>query len=333
MKWAYLSYGLHLLADGEIPGLTGGPDAPAEVRIWLNKMPVSGFSGGRTSWYESRSLNPDGRPNLIIWRTEPEGAFHFVYDDRTEFLIQRDGRQVWCSWSESATAADAAVYLRGPVLGFVLRLHGFVCLHASAVAVGQSAIAVLGYAGAGKSTTAAGFVELGFPLLADDVTVLRTKGGSLQVQPGYPRLNLWPDAGEALYGSAAKLPRVTPSGGINDWWDKRYVALETEGEYCSTPLPLAAVYVLGERASDERAPRVEAMSVKDALTALTVGTYTNYALDESMRATEFRTLGRLIRTTPVRWVTAHDNPARPLELCDTILSDYGALTARSLARS
>ena len=195
------------------------------------------------------------------------------------------------------------------------------------------AIAVLGYAGAGKSTTAAGFVELGFPLLADDVTVLREQGGSFQVQPGYPRLNLWPDRRRGVVRQRGEAAARDAVRGINDWWDKRYVDLETEGKYCSTPLPLAAVYVLGERASGARAPRVEAMSVKDALSALTVGIYTNYAHDESMRATEFQTLGRLIRTTPVRWVTAHDSPAQPLDLCETILADYGELTSRPVVRS
>ena len=194
MNWAYLSYGLHLLADGEISGLAPCVDTPAddqaEVRIWLNKMPVGAFSGGRACWYESPDLNPDGRPNLTIWRIVPDGAFHFVYDDQTEFLIQGDGRQVWCAWPESATAADTAAYLRGPVLGLVSRLHGFVCLHASAVAVGQSAIAVLGDVGSGKSTTAAGFIKLGFSVLADDVTVLHAQGSRLQVLPGHPRLSL-----------------------------------------------------------------------------------------------------------------------------------------------
>ena len=130
-----------------------------------------------------------------------------------------------------------------------------------------------------------------------------------------------------MYGSADALPRLTPSGGINDWWDKRYVDLEMEREYCPTPLPLAAVYVLGERVPDERAPHVEALPSQDAFMTLTEGTYTNYALDESMRAREFRTLGHLVRTIPVRLVTPHSSSARLLDLCKTILGDYREVTA------
>jgi hypothetical protein len=331
VEWAYTLCGLRLLADGEIPGLV--PCAfpvPADVRVWLNRMPAAPRGGERTLWYQSHRVNRQGRPNLVIWRIVPEGAFYLLYDDETEFLIQPDGSQVWCTWGQAATVADAAVYLRGPVLGLVLRLRGVVCLHASAIALGRSAIAILGSARAGKSTTAAGFVSLGFSLLTDDVAALKAENGKFWVWPGYPRLNLWPDAAEALYGSASTLPRVTPSGGINDGWDKRYLGLEEDGQFHQTPLPLAAVYVLGERAADEDALRIDSLSARDAFITLTDETYMNYALDQSMRALEFRTLGQLVCTTPVRLVTPHGNLARLIDLCDTILRDYKELASAAV---
>ena len=327
MEWAYASYGLSLLADGEIPGLARSAPAPApDVCVRLNTRPARNRPGARVRWYESERLNAHGRPNLVICRTRPDDAFHFVYDDGIEFLIHPDGGEVWCAWPESATVADAAVYLRGPILGLVLRLRGIVCLHASAIAIDDSAIAILGSAGAGKSTTAAGFVELGFPLLADDVAALHVRGSRFHVAPAYPRLNLWPDAGEALYGSAGALPRIAPADGINTAWDKRYRDLEPDREFHPCALPLAAVYVLDERAA-VAAPRIAALSARDAFVTLTDGTHVNYALDESMRATEFRVLGQLVRTVPVRLVTPHDSPARVLDLCHTILSDYRRITS------
>ena len=42
-------------------------------------------------------------------------------------------------------------------MGFVMLLRGIVCLHASAIAIDDEAIALLGPAGSGKSTTAAAF--------------------------------------------------------------------------------------------------------------------------------------------------------------------------------
>src|SRR5437899_102758 len=288
-------------------------------------MPAGRRSGQRIRWYQSDRVNAEGRPNLVIWRTLPEGAFHFIYDDHTEFLIESDGSQVWCAWPDVATVADTAVYMRGPVLGLVLRLRGVVCLHASAVAVGQSAIAILGSAGAGKSTIAAAFMKLGFSVLADDVAAMSAVGGKLHVLPACPWLKLWPDAAEALFGSAHALPRVTPSDGINAWWDKRYVNLDAQ--FHQTPLPLAAVYVLGKRAFNGDAPRIEPLSGRDAFITLTDETYVNYALDESMRATEFRVLGQLVRTTPVRLLTPHGRFERLLDVCSGVLRDQKELAS------
>lgn len=332
MTRSYVSYGLHLLADGDVPGLARSRCShPPDVRLRLNALPATLRASGRSGWYQSDRPGPDGQPKLVIWRTKPDGGFHFVYADGTEFLIRPDGAEVWAHWPEAATVADAAVYLRGPVLGLVLRLKGIVGLHASAIAIGDSAVAILGSAGAGKSTTAAAFVQRGFSALADDMAALRVEGDGLFVMPGYPRLNLWPDAGEALYGSAEQLPRVTPPDGINDWWDKRYLDLERDDEYHSRPLRLAAVYVLGDRAATD-APRIEALSAHDAFLALVDGTYVNYALDQSMRAAEFHLLARLVKTAPVRLVIPPATPARLAELCDAILDDWSTIGSQAASR-
>jgi len=317
----YFSYGLRIRADFDIPGLPPAVfDASADVSVRTNPAP-SRPPLTRTPWYQSPQLNGASRPDLTIWRTDPGGDYLFDYDDGTEFLIANNGTAVRCSWPAAAAAADTAVYLRGPVLGFVLRLRGVLCLHASAVAVGDHAIAILGTGGRGKSTTAAALVQLGCPLLSDDLSALDLQAGQFHVRPGYPWLNLWPDAGEVLYGSATDLPRVAPAGGINDWWDKRRVALDTTRQFQSHPLPLAAVYVLAERSDDERTPHVGPLAPQEAFIKLTDETYANYAIDAATRAAEFESLGHLVRSTPVRLVTPHEDAARLPELCDAILRD------------
>jgi hypothetical protein len=325
MALRYTSYGLSVVADTKIPGLAPSDDLGGyDVFIHFEQMPSPLGALDRSRWYESPNANRHGRPNLKISRLSG-GAFHFEYDDQIEFLIEPDGSEVWCNWSGAATLADAAVYLRGPILGFVLRLRGVVCLHASAVAIAQEAIAILAPAGGGKSTTAASFVKLGFSMLSDDVVALEPRGDELLVLPGYPRVNLWPDAAEALYGSRGNFPRMTPALGINAWWDKRFVDLEPGTQFCQTALPLAAVYVLGDRTGETGPPSIEALSPQDAFVWLTDGTSVNYALDESMRATEFRLLGQLIRTIPVRHVTPHDSHDRLPEMCNAILDDFRQL--------
>jgi hypothetical protein len=328
MDSSYSSYGLRLVANGRIPGLAPrtGSD-PHDVRIWLGEFPSVRDSDSGTIWYESPQYNGEGRRNLTI--TRQMKGFHFAYNDQTEFLINAEGTGIWCKWSDKASIADAAVHLRGPILGFVLRLRGTVSLHASAIAVGSAAIAIVAAAGGGKSTTAASFSKLGLRVIADDVVALKREESRLLVLPGNPRLNLWPDAAESLYGESRTLPRLIPRGGVNDWWDKRYLDLDWGGEFHAAALPLRAVYVLGDRSSVDGPPAIEEISSQDAFIWLTDGTHVNYAIDETMREIEFELLGHLVRTTPVRLVTPSNNRARLPELCEAILDDFRQITANT----
>ena len=73
--------------------------------------------------------------------------FGFFYSDGVRFAVERRGREVWGDWPENYTLEDACTYLLGPVIGFVLRLRGVTCLHASAVALAEHAIALAGFPG------------------------------------------------------------------------------------------------------------------------------------------------------------------------------------------
>src|SRR5207253_2928817 len=76
-------------------------------------------------------------------------------------------------------------------------------------------------------------------------------GDRFNVQPACPRVRLWPDAVEALFGAPDALPRITPG------WEKRYLALDNaHHRFQASPLELRAVYLLGERAEEGGATRV-----------------------------------------------------------------------------
>jgi hypothetical protein len=223
---------------------------------------------------------------------------------------------VWADWPENYTLEDACTYLLGPVIGFVLRLRGVTCLHASAVAAGEQAIALAGFPGAGKSTTAAAFARCGYAVIADDVVALTEERENFLVPPGYPRVNLWPDSVRALYGSEGALPRITPT------WDKRYVTLGENGlGFAARPLPLGAIYLLGEREEALPAPVVEEVTGADALTRLVANTYVNYLLDRDMRSQEFDVLSRVAARVPIRRVRTPAGLSSVFDLCETIATD------------
>jgi hypothetical protein len=216
----------------------------------------------------------------------------------------------------------------GPVIAFVLRLRGITCLHASAIAVDDRAIVLFGLAGAGKSTTAAAFALSGFSVLSDDVAVLADQGERFLVQPGYPRVNLWPDSVRTLFGSGDALPRITPT------WDKRYLALDRAGRrFQSEPLSMGAIYILGEREAELTVPVIEDLAGHEAFTTLVANTYVNYLLDSDMRAREFDVLGRVLAGVPIRRVRPTADPSQIFVLCEIIAADARQLAVHESTRT
>ncbi len=311
------AYGLGVWCNVPIPGLPSSPGVGGiDVRVRLGAMPpLTQAAGEALPHLVHASPGPD--PVLRVWRLAGGRYFQLQYRDGTRFLIDRAGGRVWGTWPEPWTIEDTAAYLLGPVFGFLLRLRGSVCLHASAVAVEGRVAALLGPSGAGKSTTAAAFARLGFAVLSDDIVPVEPQGGGFVARPGNPRLRLWPESVRTLFGAPDALPRFSPN------WDKRYLDLSQMGmRFEPRLLPLGAVYLLGERRQGEVATSVGAITSREALVGLVANTYANNLLDAAMRAHEFALLGRLVAGVPVRRVTPHADPARLPDLCRVILDDF-----------
>ena len=316
-------YGLRVRSNRAIPrarSIALTPTVDLNVRLSDGPSRHVVLSEINAPWYSSCQLDAEGKPVLEVWKICEADEFELRYSDGTKFSVDGLGTSVRATWLDVATIDDMATYLLGPVMGFVLLLRGIHSLHASAVAVGGQAIALVGPAGAGKSTTAAAFATLGYRVLSDDVAALAPRGGDFYVQPAYPCIRLWPEAVEALFGVPDALPLLTPN------WDKRYLDLDNGShQFQLDPLPLAAVYVFGERSADSAAPRVEAMSPNDALIALTGNAYVPYLKDKAARAQEFELLRQIVASIPVRRVIPHADPRHIYALCEIILNDFGGL--------
>ena len=324
-------YGLNLHANVRVPGLSmREARREPDVRVWLGLMPdwlPDALEGQRRVRYLSEYRDECGAHGLVVWEVADGDYLHLRYLDGTEFVIDRDGTQIWATWpGEALTLEDTAVYLLGPVLGQVLGLRGVTCLHASAVAVDGSAVALVGPAGAGKSTTAAAFARRGYHVLSDDVLTLDDRADGFMVHPAYPLLRLWEPSVEALFGTGDALPLLMPT------WDKRYLDLKTDGHrFQHQPLPLAALYILGERTDDPRAPSVEELPAGSRIITLVANSYAARYLDNVMRGRELEVLGRVASGVPLRLVRPHADIANLSGLCDAILADFESLNRSAVA--
>src|SRR5689334_19118571 len=89
----------------------------------------------------------------------------------------------------------------GPAIALALELSGFLCLHGSAVAIGDAAVAFVGPKHFGKSTLATALTAAGARLIGDDLLVV-SGGPPATVRPGVASVRLWADMTSALPLSA-----------------------------------------------------------------------------------------------------------------------------------
>jgi hypothetical protein len=304
----YQIYGITLSSNRQLPGLMAISPAPADIEFELTETGPVVSPQPATGWQINREQKLDG-------------TYELSYSDNgmVEFQISPSRQKI--SARTNLPLPEVTAILLGAVLGSALRLRGTPCLHSSAIAVGNKAIALIGAKGAGKSTTAAAFAKRGYPILADDVAVLTQKDNSFLVHPGYPRLRLWPNAVNALYGSEVGLSRVMRQ------IDKRYVELNAENaavqwRFQAQPANLAAIYFLEPRQLELATPAIAPIPSKIGLMMLLEHCYPYFlTLDRDRQYREFIFLGRLAATVPLRKVDRPDELTKLPQICDAILDD------------
>lgn len=330
MSFNYSVFGLSLHSNLPIPGLNpASPPLPAPdvlVQLGIPPSPHSERTTNREALtFVSSDLDASGEPALRIWRVADGAYLYLAYCDGMEFWLDQKGTSVWAMWPATSSLEDAATFLLGPVLGLLLRLRGVTCLHASAVAFDDRAVAFVGDEGAGKSTTAAAFARRGHPVISDDIVAIVERGGAFHVLSAYPYLSLWPDSVKMLYGPDKTLPTFSAN------WDKRVLSLaEDRLRFEEKSRPLGAIFILGERSSKSTAPFLETPTAQESFLALVANSYATGMLDKDMRAQEFALLGRLLAAVPVRRVWPHEESAEIDRLCEVIREGYRALKNQPL---
>jgi hypothetical protein len=205
----------------------------------------------------------------------------------------------------------------------VLRRRGVLALHASSFAANGLAFVLCGGQGAGKSTTAAALALRGRSVHSEDITALHERDGLFLTHPGYPRVNLWPDAAANLFRTSQELPKITPN------WEKRFFPLAGgTSKFENRQQRLAAVYLLQPRVNDDAAPRIEELSMREAALLLVQHTYMNYLLSKEQRALEFDAITRLASSSVVRRVLPSGDPAKLTLMCQLLENDSAAIASK-----
>ncbi len=327
MTYPYRAYGLTLSCDTPVSALR-------EETIDLESHDIAVSLGPKPDWVREAIRLPrrleHPKPGQIERENSPftltsygaEEFFELAYGNEALFFVDAAAKRIWGNCLPPLTNEDLAIYLLGPVMGFVLRRRRVLALHASAVSIGGLAVALCGESQVGKSTTAAALALRGIPVLCEDITPIIEEHGKFQVEPGYPRVCLWPDAVEKLLGASDSLPRLTPS------WEKLFLPLDgRNAKFEAKRQVVSAVYLFAPRVAEPDAPRIELLSAREAILELVQNTYMNWLLDRSQRAAEFDALGKLVAQVPIRRIVPHLDPGRIGTLCELVVADAERLSA------
>lgn len=205
--------------------------------------------------------------------------------------LLRAGSAVVVAPEDGASEDEVRAFLLTVVFGALLHQRDELVLHGSAVAIGGRAVAFLGFSGLGKSTLAAGFRRRGYPVLTDDLCVVRRLGEAWSVPPSFPHMKLWLDALERLELSAEGLRRIRHKE------EKR--ALPLHDKFAAAPLPLTKIYVL-RRAERHERPEVLPLAGPAKFAALRNQTYRRGMLEGLAKKTRsFQQALAVARDVPV----------------------------------
>lgn len=243
---SYLGYGLNIHSSLPLPELLPTNNGVPDVSIKMGAVKYEPQKAGEQRAYCSM----DRQEAVLFW--EEYGAF-----------LVRQGKEIIIDPRADIDMRLLRLLLLGGCLAVLLHQRGHYVMHASAVAVEDTAVAFLGPKGRGKSSTAAAFYAQGHRLLADDlVAVDMSDSRELMVVPGFPQFKLWPSSASSILDDDPETLAC-----LADGYEKR--SRKATNGYASSPLPLDCVYVLCE--GDE--VEVSRLSPQEAIAELIGNSY------------------------------------------------------------
>jgi hypothetical protein len=203
-------------------------------------------------------------------------------------------------------------YFLGQVLSYCLLARGIEPLHATAIAVGEKAFALLGDSGFGKSTLAATFLQRGCALLTDDVLALEFREGKVWAWPGIARIKLNPDSADAAFFGRRSIS-------MNSFTTKMIFPLDSS-QHRSHALPLSTLYVLPNNRSKSQIG-LRRLSGRSSFLPIIQNTFNNTVLHPDRLKQQFAFAGRLSALISVKRLSYPRDLQLLPAVADAILAD------------
>jgi hypothetical protein len=313
--------GLQVRSYLPLPGVATG-----ETDVDLELLPGRGLAGrpfvpdGSTRRFVSAGPGPNQTGAIEFHEQSPWRCLRCV--GLVDFYFTQPQR-LWCFPTEAASADLVTGLIAGAVCALVHELRGVPCLHASAVAFGDRALALMAASGTGKSSLAAQLVSSGGALLCDDIVPLQLGPGGCCVVPGYPQVRLGPEAAALFAGSGKPVSGTVGAEHPSDRSGKRFL---TPFSFRPTPTPLAVAYVL-ERDPDAQGPiLLRQLGPTESLIELVRFSYCARLVEKlGLQARRLPQLAEVLRHTRVRHLRIPSDLQRLGEVHEALARDLEAL--------
>ncbi len=188
-RYYYLTYGLKICSTLELPELPEiDPCEHPDVFVTTPGVAERLEDGTYlTNWLEVG----DDRCQITV-----EGIARYRVEEGQRILLDR---RMPRGVNPVADPGDVRLFLLGSALGALLHQRHWLPLHVSALKTPAGAWAFTGHSGAGKSTMSAWLhFSQQWPLITDDVAVIKPDEDEPLLHPGPARVKLWRDALKAL---------------------------------------------------------------------------------------------------------------------------------------
>lgn len=275
---------------------------PPDAGEWKNGEPI----------YASPRLIDERQSFLYIFRHDDYEVLSF--SEVANFYIWPE--RILCHLLDTAYDYMVELHFLGFVLSYWLERQGIPALHASAVVVDGCAAAFLSSNKGGKSSLAASLMQLGYPLLTDDILPIERCGKSFKGRSGYPQMRMWPDQAEYFLGYYEPLEKVHP--GLS----KRRipVGIDGLGSFCYEAQSLGCFYLPERREVDK--VEITPFSLGEAIVALTNHSFLAGMVEAAgWQTSRFHLFAQLAQQIPVRRIVYPDGMEHLPMVRQAILED------------
>jgi hypothetical protein len=224
-----------------------------------------------------------------------DGSTYIRWSGLFEFLVSTNGSTI-LGHQLNDTRSEAFInYLLGQVLSFAMVKQGIEPLHSTVVMIDNGAVGFIGNCGYGKSSLGASFLQEGYPLLTDDLLVLKEDNGCFAAYPSFPRIKLFPKMAKKLIGEKVKgFP-------MNNLTSKLILPLDRH-QFARTPVPLRSIYVLTPPAAGLRSKKVtiRRLSQRRAFLSLLRNTFNTKVTEPERLKRQFTFFTQIVSKVPIK---------------------------------